>query len=144
MTEMTMRYNVEILIIRGVWSKYMVFKYNKKIYPKVVIIKAAYHFTDIAYIHLDCDEVYYIVSIEPKLGAEIDEKSFENETLAQVARYEVFQQTKNIREIPLARALASSVVEKNDNIDTFDLVDSDVADDILRDWFENNEWFITE
>jgi His-Xaa-Ser system protein HxsD len=88
----------------------MTYKYNKNLYPKSALIKSAYHFTDSAYIHLACDEDYYIVSIELKDENIIDEKSFENEMLAQTARYEIFQQTKNIREISLARALASSVI----------------------------------
>ena len=58
---------------------------------------------------------------------------FNNEMLAQATRYEIFQQTKDLREISLARALASTVIEK-DSIVTNDDVDED-AEEILKNWF---------
>ncbi len=115
----------------------MVFKYKKELYPKIAVIKAAYHFTDVAYIHLDSDEEYYKVEITPKAGHSIEELDFENQILAQTARNEIYKQTKNIREIALARALASSVVENNE--DDSDMSESISADDILNNWFDKNE-----
>jgi hypothetical protein len=88
---------------------------------------------------LDCNEDYYIVSIEPKTENVIDEKSFENEMLAQTARYEIFQQTKNIREISLARALASSVIEEDETVNIPDSENDYNVDEIIKDWFEGNE-----
>jgi His-Xaa-Ser system protein HxsD len=117
----------------------MIYKYNKDLYPKSALIKAAYHFTDNAYIHLDCNEDYYIVSIEPKAGNIIDEKTFENEMLAQTTRYEIFQQTKNIREISLARALASSVIEEDEAVNIPNSENDYNVDEIIKDWFEGNE-----
>ena len=46
------------------------FKYNRELYSKVALIKAAYNFTDRAYVHLDADEKYYYVSISAKNGKE--------------------------------------------------------------------------
>ena len=34
-------------------------KYNKELYSKIALIKAAYNFTDRAYVHLDADKKYY-------------------------------------------------------------------------------------
>lgn len=124
------------MIYRKYGSTHMTFEYNKDIYSKTALIKAAYHFTDKAYLHLDSDGEKYIVCIEPKPNISIDEKDFENEILAQVARLEIYRQTKNIREISFARALASSVVElAQDNETLKETIDTEAAS-ILKDWFE--------
>lgn len=119
----------------------MTFMYKKELYPKTALIKAAYHFTDVAYLHLDCDDKNFIVDIEPKAGCELEERDFENEILAQLARYEIFRQTKEIREISLARAMASSVV--NVEVEEESYAESDEedvpADSILKDWFDTHE-----
>ena len=72
---------------------------------------------------------------------EVSEKEFENEILAQSARHEIYLQTKNIRELMLARAVATSVVastEKNAELDTEDEIEYN-EDEILRDWFDSND-----
>lgn len=114
-------------------------KYNKDLYSKTALIKAAYNFTDSAYIHLDSDENYYYVTFEPKDGMQmIEEKDFVNEMLAQSVRHEVYKQTKNIRELMMARAMASSVVMSDENVEeTFD--DDYSEEEILKDWFANND-----
>ncbi len=115
----------------------MRFFYRKEIYPRIAVIKAAYHFTDVAYLHLDCDEECYIVDIVPKEGKNVEERDFENQILAQVARNEIYKQTKGIREIALARALASSVVENDDEDEDTD--ENIPAKFILNNWFDTNE-----
>lgn len=117
----------------------MVFRYSKDLYPKIVLIKAAYHFTDMAYIHLDCDENEYSVHIEAKDGNAIDEKEFDNVILSQLARYEIYQQTKDIRTISLARALASSIIENQTSKEKESEHESIDAKDILKDWFDTHE-----
>lgn len=116
-------------------------KYNRELYSKTALIKAAYNFTDIAYVHLDADDKYYYVTIESK-NADflIDENSFVNEMLTQSVRHEVYQQTKHIRELMLARAMASSVVVNN-SLDEENELDGQLyrEDEILKDWFENND-----
>lgn len=118
-------------------------KYNKELYSKVALIKAAYNFTDRAYVHLDADQDYYYVTISAK--PEILEPSndeFENEILAQSARHEIYLQTKNIRELMLARAVATSVVapKEDDEVDIDGVSDNDFCEDeILKDWFDANE-----
>lgn len=77
-------------------------KFNRELYSKVVLIKAAYNFTDSAYIHLDADDEYYYVSIESKEPTVvISENDFVNEMLSQAVRHEIYLQTKTIRELML-------------------------------------------
>ena len=73
-----------------------VFRLKKELYSKIALIKAAYNFTDKAYIHLDADKDYYIVTLKFKEGCNIKEDEFVNEMLAQSVRHEVYIQTKNI------------------------------------------------
>lgn len=118
-------------------------KFSKELYPKVALIKAAYNFTDKAFIHLDADKEYYYVTLEAKPNSEdITEGDFVNEMLCQSVRHEVYSQTKNIRELLLARAMATSVVLADDSIQegTMDGQNDEYDDEtILTDWFENNE-----
>ena len=111
-------------------------KFKKELYPKVALIKAAYNFTDTAYIHLDSDDRYYYVEFFMKNGEhEITEKQFLNEMLAQSVRHEVYRQTKDIRELLLARALATSVIYEEDEA----YLQSEPqynAEEILKDWFD--------
>lgn len=116
-------------------------KFRKELYPKVALIKAAYNFTDVAYVHLDADDSYYYVTLSPKQGidAEVDERSFVNEMLAQCVRHEIYLQTKNIRELLLARAMATSVIVDEDSIDSDNQTEAFAEEDILRDWFSGHE-----
>ena len=141
-------------------------KYNRELYSKTALIKAAYNFTDRAYLHLDADKSYYYVSISTKDGQqEVTNQEFENEILAQSARHEIYLQTKNIREMIVARALSSTMVHLNEeNVKNIrelmlaravatsvvapreEVVKTDSEnthafseDEILKDWFEANE-----
>ena len=118
-------------------------KYNKELYSKVALIKAAYNFTDRAYVHLDADQDYYYVTISAKTeNLEPSNDEFENEMLAQSARHEIYLQTKNIRELMLARAVATSVVapKEDGEVDIDGVSDTDFfEDEILKDWFDANE-----
>lgn len=116
-------------------------KYNKELYSKIALIKAAYNFTDRAYVHLDADENYYYVSLNVKKEKEeIFDAEFENEILAQSARHEIYLQTKNIRELMLARAVATSVVAPKDEDESSDseIEQQFSEDEILKDWFDTN------
>lgn len=115
-------------------------KFNRELYSKVALIKAAYNFTDSAYIHLDADNEYYYVSIEPKdPSVSISESDFVNEMLSQAVRHEIYIQTKTIRELMLARAMATSVVTKDDNLPLDGSNEVFSEDEILKDWFVENE-----
>lgn len=114
-------------------------KYNRELYSKTALIKAAYNFTDKAYLHLDADEKYYYVSISEKTGSpEITSEQFENEILAQSVRHEIYKQTKNIRELMLARAVATSVVADCDEETGSELRTGTEfsEEEILKDWFD--------
>ena len=121
----------------------MIFRFSRHIYPKSALLKCAYSFTDRAYIHLDQDDQYFLVDIVSKDNKEIDYLEFENEMLAQTVRYEIFQQTKTIRQLIVARSLASTViVEPQNDCDGFETMEDyetfDI-DKVLTDWFERNE-----
>lgn len=116
-------------------------KYNRELYSKIALIKAAYNFTDRAYVHLDADENYYYVSLNAKNEKEeISDAEFENEILTQSTRHEIYLQTKNIRELMLARAVATSVVVPKDEDESSDSETEQQfsEDEILKDWFDTN------
>lgn len=116
----------------------MKFSFSKDIYSKDALIKAAYNYTDKAYLHLDADFQNYIVEIEMKDGlAGFSEKEFQNEMLAQMVRMDVQKRTKTIRELMLARAFASTVIERTEVVE--DNEPEVNIDDILQDWFEKYE-----
>ncbi len=116
----------------------MVLKYNRNIYSKISLLKAAYHFTENAYVHIDMDDSSYIVELSPKDGMELSfhPRDFDNEMLAQTLRYEILQATKDIRTITLARALGSSVLEDDqEDKDRSNEINTEMSD-ILKDWFQ--------
>ncbi len=117
----------------------MDYRFKKELYPKDAIIKASYFFSDNFYISLDCDEEYFLVRMEPKNGAaDIDvEKELLNEVLAQTNRYLISMSTKNIRELIVGRALASTMIDNRDAGYCDD--ESISADDILVNWFDKHE-----
>lgn len=115
-------------------------KFKKDLYSKIALLKAAYNFTDVAYVHLDADNAYYYVTIEPKDSkVTITEQVFANELLTQAVRHEVYQQTKNIRELLLARALATSVIADEIYLEEPDETHEFCENEILKDWFTTNE-----
>ena len=115
----------------------MKYQFKKELYSKTALLKAAYNYTDRAFIHLDADENYYYVEFELKPGAiSISEKDFTNEMLAQSVRHEIYLQTKNIRELLLARAMATSVVTNQDlGYPIQEQTDEFSENEILKDWF---------
>lgn len=114
----------------------MTINYPVDLYPKEVLIKASFQFLDQAYIHIDKKDDEYIVKITPKDGMpQISEGDFDNEMLAQAARFVISSRTKNIREITLGRAMASTIIEEESDFD--DGEDIQDIDNILKDWFEN-------
>jgi len=116
------------------------FEADKSIYPLAAILKAAYAFVGRAYVHLGDNGSTWSVSLTSKSGSsgEIAAKEFENELLAQTVRLSVFQQTHTIRELLLARALSSTMVE--DSASAPEDVEEDISQEdleqILTDWFE--------
>ena len=65
-------------------------------------------------------------------------KEFENELLFQSLRHSIYQQTKEIRQLIITRALASTVIDENTVTCENDEENFDI-DSILEDWFDKYE-----
>lgn len=120
----------------------MKLKFAKELYSRVALIKAAYNFTDLAFIHLDADSQYFYADLKMKDSADpISEDEFVNEMLTQSVRHEVYQQTKDIRELIVARAMATSVVYKSRKTAEQEATPEreHTEDEILKDWFLNEK-----
>lgn len=116
-----------------------VLTFSKEMYPKIALLKSAYAFTDRAYLHLDAKEDYYLVEIRPKDGQEVvTEDEFVNEMLCQCVRHKIYEQTKTVRELLVARAMASSVIEQPDTASYEEIEQLPLEEEtqILRDWFD--------
>ena len=121
-------------------------EYDSKIYEKSALIKAAYSFINEYYIHLEInDKGNYFISFTAKSensAPHIIER-FENELLAQTVRQHVYRETKSLREIMVARAMASSMIIDDvvtENIDTQSDSDQETnynLNAILIDWFKH-------
>ena len=121
------------------------FQVNKHLYPVQALIKTAYAFIDVCYIHLDEQDGNWTISMtqkEPFESPEVIKDQFENELILQTVRLSVYRQTHIIRELLLARAISSSMMVdtrkgltdyRENNISSSDLKD------ILTDWFEKND-----
>lgn len=119
-------------------------EYDSTIYEKAALLKAAYAFIDEYYIHLECNASgNYGIRFTPKLDdmkKDIVER-FENELLAQTVRQHVYRETKALREIMVARAMASSMIVKDDaaNVTVSEKESQKSYDlnNILTDWFKH-------
>ena len=122
--------------------KTTVLKFKQVLYPKEALLKAAYHFIDRCYIHVDLVNEEYIVKLTAKKDAndDVTVHEFENELLAQTVRFQVYAQTHTIREILMARAMSSTMTGSNTELEKADLPENlDSLQSILTDWFEKNE-----
>lgn len=121
------------------------FHIDKIIYPKVAIVKAAHRFLNDYYIFLESDDKDFIINWQPKNGDLKDNKfemEYKNELLTQLIRYEVFQQTKTIRQLTLARAFASSMYATSQSEDNNAKTNADITfniDAVLSDWSKNED-----
>ena len=114
----------------------MQIKYSQELYSKNVLFKTCYKFTDNAYIHLDADNNYFIVTISPKDINDATDYSleFSNRMIEEVNREIITEQTKNIRQILFARSMASTVVYDDEIAE----INTDVEDkSAMKDWFAN-------
>ena len=117
-------------------------KLKKSIYGKQALLKAAYAFTDSAYVHIDQNETEWLVSIESKTGhSDSIEKDFENEIIAQELRYKLLEEKEELRKIILARAMASTAIidDSDDGGDAAEEAGTnhENVEQILHSWFEN-------
>jgi len=119
---------------------------RKSLYQPEVLLKAAYAFLDEAYIHFDEDAETWIVEMclkDKSKAFEDFSHRFENELLSQAVRLHVLQRTHSIREMLLARAMTSTLVDEEDPISKIKAEQQDVSpqelDEILTDWFDCHE-----
>ena len=120
----------------------IVMRFNQELYPKQAVIKAAYHFIDRCYIHIDLVDDEFIIDLAEKKGIDVNEVAldFENELLAQTVRFQVYSQTHVLREVLMARAMSSTITGGNSELNKSNEVENvDSLDNILTDWFEKNE-----
>ena len=116
--------------------------FKRSLYPKEAVMKAAYHFIDRAYIHVDCSANEYIVELTGKSGKDVEAvaREFENELLSQTVRYQVFLQTHVLREVLMARAMSSTITGDDTELKSADVPEKlDDLENILTDWFKKNE-----
>ena len=116
---------------------------SRDMYSREALLKASFFFLDRAYVHLDQDEEHWIVTM---CGKKCDGNSllleFENEILAQEVRRLVYKKTHSIRELLLARAMASSLVSEEDPVKQMQAEADSISDEefknILKDWYQQD------
>ena len=116
---------------------------SREMYSKEALMKAAYSFLDRAYVYLDQDEKHWVVNM---CGKNCDVNSllleFKNEILAQEVRRLVYKKTHPIRELLLARAMASSLVSEEDPVKQVRAEEDSISDEelatIMKDWYKQD------
>lgn len=119
-------------------------QYDKEFYSKEALLKAAYHFTDRAYVYLGMEDGSFFVDFTAKGGIQFDkeklENEFKNELLAQVIHQIVSKETTVLRELLVARALSSTMVDEGISSDVAESPMTEDAQDALdaiaKDWFD--------
>ncbi len=121
--------------------KEIVLRFKLDLYPKEAVMKAAYHFVETCYMHVDKDDTDYIIAVTAKKDNALYDipHELENEVLSQAVRYYVYKQTHVIRELLMARAMSSTMVEVKAPELSDELEHVEDVDSILTDWFEKNE-----
>lgn len=116
--------------------------FDAEMYPKEALLKASYFFIDRYYLHLRKVSEQYCVDISTKNEESLPDdiqKQFENELLSQTVRYQVYQETHDIREILVARAMASTVImsraEKGKTDKTSEQEPVRDINHIFEDWY---------
>lgn len=113
--------------------------FSKEMYTKNALLRTAYKFTDEYYVHLSADERNYSVDLLSKTdGAHLTYSDFQNELLSQTVRENLFNETKDLRTLMMARAFSSSVIDISDDTSS-KIVAVDEENSIMEDWFEQNK-----
>ncbi len=118
----------------------------KTLFSHTVLLKAAYSFIDSLYIHFDETDATWQVNMTRK-NTDSEPKDyvadFENELLAQAVRYNVYLQTHTVRELLVARAMTTTMVDEADPFEKISTDEKSVSqeelNEILTDWFKRNE-----
>ena len=117
---------------------------KKELYPLKAIYRTAYLFMDDYYIGLDMDEAHFIIRFTGKDGRIDSDRvgRLQNELLNQCLKLAVGQDTQELRELIVTRALYSAFIpeedtdeseekeEKADEPDRYDL------DEIAKAWYD--------
>lgn len=113
---------------------------SKEFYSKEPLLKTAYSFTDRVYIHLSQDEQNWIINWESKDGSLLAPQEFENELIQQQTRLLLEQKTADVRKMIIARALASTIIDRLDVNESEQLPgessEAQATEDILKGWHE--------
>lgn len=123
-----------------------VFYVSKNVYSIQSILKTAYFFLDKAYVHIDNGSSCWTIAYRLKPDTASDyplREEFENELIAQEIRQKVYDRTHTLRELLMARAMTSTIIDKEDPLVQIQAEETDVSDkeldDILTNWFEKYE-----
>lgn len=111
--------------------------FNRELYSKGALLKAAYHFTDRAYIYLDQVEAQYCVELTSKdnsCAEVLFMQEFANELITQSTREEILIATANVRELILGRAFGSTIVDSAER-EAADAPMESENEDVFADWF---------
>lgn len=119
-------------------------KVDERIFCKEAVLKASYLFVDRFYVHLSyCERHHIAIELTPKPGTDSTgiDRTFENELIAQMVRYQVSQSNKDLKELILGRALYSTCLDRIQEPESpeDDEVSFPSLDEIAVDWFEQNE-----
>ena len=125
---------------------------NSEIYPLVVIQKTVSNYLENMYVKLEKEDKNILVNLFLKDNKENIKElvgNFYNELLAEALRYNIGIETKEIRELIVGRALYTTCIELDENIEekieddmtsakTFQREEYDL-DDIAVNWFDKYE-----
>lgn len=118
----------------------ILFKVSSEIYDKDTVLRACYRFLDEYFIFISKEQKYYVITIAAKKEflntSEIEAciGEFNNELLHQEICNKVFQETKNIRELILTRAMYSSYIEEPEYF--AEGKENYSVEEIVKDWFD--------
>lgn len=127
---------MSVIIKCGVVMNYI---FSKELYSKKALLCAAYRFTDDFYVHLSADEHNYSVDLLSKTGkSHLTYDDFQNELLSQTVRENVFNETKDLRTLMMARAFSTSIIDSSDNTKS-EITAMEEENSIMEDWFEQNK-----
>lgn len=121
------------MLIKDCGVENMEFSFSKDLYSKQVLLKTCFHFTDNYYVFLDLADDRFILNIKSKNGVNNPniKDEFLNELLAQATRQAVYMETKNIREMMMARAISSSIIELPRSENDVGMA----SEDVFNEWF---------
>ncbi len=114
------------------------FYIDTNIYNDAVIKKAIYNFIEDRKVILNKINEKTVVVVSKKSNDDIENfvKNFYSELLNESLRFEVMNETKNIRELILGRALYSTCIDTEENEETTEKDNKYNINDIAKNWFE--------